>query len=178
MSSANTPARKRFHSLRPATERASALKERIYATFTGLAIVVVIGSDIVDTPALTAFLTLAIGLVGIGAAGFVAEVIAHQVTHAAAPTGAELRTMGRISSGALASAAIPLLALAAACFDWMTLESAILTSTVLYVATLALVAIVAVARTSLPRAQKFWALLVMLGFIALVVIVLFLSKLH
>lgn len=161
-----------------ASERASALKERIYATFTGLAIVAVITSDLVDTEPVQAFLTLAVGIVGIASAGFVAEVIAHQVTHAAAPTTADLRTMARISAGALASASVPLLALGAACFGWLTLETATLIATVIYVATLAAVAVLAVVRTPLPTARRLWALLVMLAFIAVVVLVLFVSKIH
>lgn len=170
--------RRRLPSARPAAERASALKERIYATFTGLAVVAVITSDLVDTEPLQAFLTLAIGIVGIAAAGFVAEVIAHQVTHAAAPSRADLRTMARISLGALASASFPLLALGAACLGWLSLETATAIATVVYVVTLAAVAVLAVARTPLPAARRLWALLVMLAFVAVVVLVLFVSKLH
>lgn len=178
MTTTPTARRRALLAARPASERASALKERIYATFTGLAIVAVITSDLVDTEPLQAFLTLAIGIVGIAAAGFVAEVIAHQVTHGAAPRGVDLRTAARISGGALASASIPLLALGAACFGWLSLETATLVATVIYVATLALVAVLAVARTPMTAAQRLGALLVMLAFIALVVIVLFVSKLH
>lgn len=170
--------RKRLPEQKPAEERARALKERIYATFTGLAIVVVIYSDLSHAEALDAFLSLAVGIVGIAAAGFVAEVIAHQVTHTAAPTPADLRTMARISAGALASASIPLLALAAACFGWMPLEAAVLTGIGLYLLTLLWVAFVAVGRTRLRLAQKLVALLIMLGFCALVVVVLLIAHLH
>ncbi|PXA68444.1 hypothetical protein [Cryobacterium arcticum] len=138
--------RKRLPEQKPAEERARALKERIYASFTGLAIVVVIYSDVDHTAALDAFLSLAVGIIGIAAAGFVAEVIAHQVTHTDTPSRADLRTMARISSGALASASIPLL--------------------------------VAVGRTRLRLSQKLIALVVMLGFCALVVLVLLVAHLH
>lgn len=170
--------RRRLPEQKPAEERARALKERIYASFTGLAIVVVIYSDLDHTAALDAFLSLMVGIVGIAAAGFVAEVIAHQVTHTDTPSRADLRTMARISSGALASASIPLLALAAACFGWLSVETAVLTGIGLYLATLLWVAFVAVGRTRLRFSQKLIALLVMLGFCALVVLVLLIAHLH
>jgi hypothetical protein len=170
-----TAARERFAAAPPADERASALKERIYASFTGLAIVVVIGMEPGHSSAVDALVTLAVGIVGIASAGFVADIIAHQVTHAAAPTRREIGVMARIAGGALASASVPLLALGSACFGWISLETAVLIGTVLYVVTLALIALLAVARTQLRFTQKLFSLLIMVGFCAVVVAVLLIA---
>ncbi|PPH31225.1 hypothetical protein [Rathayibacter rathayi] len=61
--------------------------------------------------AVHALQSLVVSIVGISAAGFVAEVIAHQVVHAATPSGTDARTMLRIAGGALASASLPVLVL-------------------------------------------------------------------
>jgi len=54
---------------------AQALKERVYATFTGLALVLVLRGH--ETTPRDATFSLAIGVLGITVAGFAAEVIAH-----------------------------------------------------------------------------------------------------
>jgi hypothetical protein len=70
---------------RPLEESARALKERVYATFTGLAVIMIYAVG--DHPdADHALRSLVISIIGISAAGFTAEVIAHQVTHAALPS--------------------------------------------------------------------------------------------
>ncbi|HEU0181184.1 MAG TPA: hypothetical protein VFR16_03255, partial [Agromyces mariniharenae] len=65
------------HPDRPTEERAEALKERVYATVTGLAIVLVQINNVEHITATRATLTLLVGIVAISAAGFVAEVISH-----------------------------------------------------------------------------------------------------
>ncbi|MCM3659314.1 hypothetical protein M3147_18845, partial [Agromyces mediolanus] len=74
---------------RASDERADALKERVYATFTGLAIVLVQHSNVAHLDAARATLTLLVGIVAITAAGFVADVIAHLAVHEAFPDRAE-----------------------------------------------------------------------------------------
>ena len=74
---------------------AKALKERVYAAFTGLAVVMIYAVDD-QADSAHALRSLVIAIIGISAAGFVADVIAHQVAHAATPTAAEARTMLRI----------------------------------------------------------------------------------
>lgn len=56
------------------------MKERIYATLTCLAILAAISATGHATPS-DALLSLAVGVTGIAAAGFLAEVVAHQVAH-------------------------------------------------------------------------------------------------
>ncbi|MDF2917760.1 MAG: hypothetical protein K0S70_1977 [Microbacterium sp.] len=61
-------------------ERIGALKERIYATVTGLAILA--GLFTAEHVTVTeSIFALAVGIFAIAAAGFVAEVIAHQIGH-------------------------------------------------------------------------------------------------
>jgi hypothetical protein len=132
---------------RPVDERAEALKERVYATFTGLAIVLVQHSNVEHLTATRATLTLLVGIVAITAAGFVADVIAHFAVHAAFPRRAEVGRMLRVSGTAIASAAGPLLILALAAFGVLALEPALLAASILYVVTLGLIGFVAVRRT-------------------------------
>lgn len=132
---------------RPEVERAEALKERVYATFTGLAIVLVQHANVEHVTATRAALTLLVGIVAITAAGFVADVIAHLAVHGAFPREAELGRMLRVSGTALASAGGPLVILALAAFGVFELEPALLAASILYLLTLGLIGFIAVRRT-------------------------------
>ncbi|MWV57722.1 hypothetical protein [Rathayibacter sp. VKM Ac-2754] len=159
---------------RPLDETARALKERVYAAFTGLAVVMIYAVG--DEPdAGHALRSLVVSIVGISAAGFVAEVIAHQVTHAATPSRAETRTMLRIAGGALASASVPVLALAAAALGWLDARTALWIGVGVYVLTLAGIALIAVARAGLSVRQSIVSLVGLVGLGALVVGVLALA---
>lgn len=155
-------------------EVARALKERVYATFTGLAVVMIyaVGDD---PDAAHALRSLVVAIVGISAAGFVADVIAHQVAHAAAPSGAEARTMLRIALGAVASASLPVLALGAAAIGWLDAQTALWISVGVYGVTLVGVALIAVVRSRLGLRQSVLSLLIIVGLGAAVVGVLALS---
>ena len=159
----------------PVEDRASALKERVYASFTGLAIVTVFALDPEHTTARDAFLALVAGIVGISLAGFVAEIIGHLVAHGASPTAAEIRTMGQISSGAIASASIPLLALACAWIGFLDLLVALQISIGIYLVTLGGIALIAALRTGLSWRQRIVALLGLVGLGSVVVAVLVLA---
>jgi hypothetical protein len=93
-------------------EGTRALKERIYATFTGLAVLAGISAAGHST-APDALLTLLVSVLGISVAGFLAEVVAHQVSHKGLPVSRELWVMARIALGALASASVPIIVPAA-----------------------------------------------------------------
>ena len=157
---------------RPVDERARSLKERVYASFTGLSVVTVMVLAGEPPLAQDAFVTLAAAIIGISIAGFVAEVLAHLVSHKRLPGRTERRTMVRIAGGALASASAPLLALLAAWMGWISIELALQTGIGIYFFTLAAVAFIAAHRTRLPWRQKVVALGGLLGLGALVVGVL------
>ena len=119
-------------------ESTRALKERIYASFTGLAILGALYANGHAT-APEALLSVAVGVFGISVAGFLAEVVAHLVTHQALPSTAEVRTMGRIALAALGSASLPLLVLALSWAGLLSLEVALWIGMGIYTATLVLV---------------------------------------
>ena len=135
------------HPDRPIEEQAEALKERVYATFTGLAIVLVQLSNVEHITATRATLTLLVGIVAITAAGFAANVLAHLAVHAAFPDRAEFGRMVRIAGSALASAGVPIILLALAAFGVFELEPALRAASLVGIVTLGLIGLVAVLRT-------------------------------
>jgi hypothetical protein len=144
---------------RPVDERAEALKERVYATFTGLAIVLVQQTNVEHITAARATLTLLVGIVALSAAGFVADVIAHLAVHAAFPDRAELGRMLRIAGSAVGSASVPRLVLALAALGVFELEGALRAASIVYLVTLGLLGYVAVRRTRVA----WWKQLLALG---------------
>ncbi|NUT58313.1 MAG: hypothetical protein HOQ00_05640 [Agromyces sp.] len=140
-------------------ERAEALKERVYATFTGLAIVLVQINNVEHITATRATLTLLVGIVAISAAGFVAEVIAHLAVHQAFPDGGELGRMARVSGSAIASAGVPLILLVLAVLGVFQLEGALRAASIVYLVTLGLIGWFAVRRTRVT----WWKQVVALG---------------
>ena len=153
------PTRRERQAALPVEERAEALKERVYATFTGLAIVLVQHANVEHVTAARATLTLLVGIVAISAAGFVADVIAHLAVHAAFPERDELGRMLRIAGSAVASASVPLIVLALAAFGVFELEGALRAASIVYLATLGLIGYVAVRRTRVA----WWKQLLALG---------------
>jgi hypothetical protein len=146
-------------SRRPREELAEALKERVYASFTGLAIVLVQISNVEHVSAVRAAVTLLVGIVAITAAGFVAGVVAHLAIHSAFPDRTEMGRMLRVSGTAIASAAGPLVILALAAFGLIEIEPALHAASILYLVTLGLIGFVAVRRTRAP----WWKELIALG---------------
>lgn len=144
---------------RPREELAEALRERVYAGFTGLAIVLVQLENAEHVGAVRATVTLLVGIVAITAAGFVAGVVAHLAVHSAFPDRAETGRMLRVSGSAIASAGGPLVILALAVFGVFDLEPALRAASIVYLATLALIGLVAVRRTRAP----WWKQLIALG---------------
>lgn len=162
--------RRERHDERPIGERAEALKERVYATFTGLAIVLVQHGNVEHLDASHATYALLIGIVGITVAGFAADMIAHMSVHAAFPTGAELGRMLRIAGSALASAFVPVVLLVLAWTDVLELEAALRAASIVYLATLAVIGYFAVRRTRLGWWQQVAALAILVALGGLVIV--------
>ena len=121
-------------------------KERVYATFTGLAIVlVVLGGGHAD--AVHALSALILGVLGITAAGFVSDVISHLAAHQEFPSRREVALMLKVAGGALGTLVVPVVLLALAAFEVMPLDTALRASSAVYVATLGLVGWIAVRRS-------------------------------
>lgn len=148
---------------RPVDERVEALKERVYATFTGLAIVLVQHENAEHLTATRATLTLLVGIVAITAAGLAADVIAHIVVHAELPRRHALGRMLRVAGSALASASVPLVLLVLAIAGVFELEGALRAASIVYLVTLGIIGYVAVRRTHVA----WWEQLVALGLLVL-----------
>lgn len=148
-----------------------AVKERVYATFTGLAIVLVQHANVEHTSAVRATATLLIGVLAISLAGFSADVIAHLAAHAAFPDSAEFGRMLRLTGTAVASASLPLLFLVLAVIEWLTLSTALTLAAASYVLILCLIGLFAVRRTRAAWWRQAIALgiLVALGLIVIVI---------
>ena len=72
---------------------ADRLKERVYVTFTALAVLIALTSHGAPPSAGSAALSLVLTTLGVLLAGFAADVIAHSTIHSALPTGPALRHM-------------------------------------------------------------------------------------
>ncbi|MEJ7651832.1 MAG: hypothetical protein WKF57_22725 [Nakamurella sp.] len=159
----------------PVAQQAQAVKERIYASFTGLAILATLLLGGEHQSASGAFLTLLAGIGGISIAGFVADVIAHQVTHEGSPESQQFRTMLRIAGGAFASASIPLLALAIAWVGLITARTGIQIGLGLYFFTLTGVVLLAARRTRLGWRHQLVALVSLTTLAVIVIVILVLA---
>ena len=145
------------------------LKERIYATITGLAIVLVVWTNVEHHDARDALFSLVIGVLGITAAGYLADVIAHIAVHAKLPTGAEQRIQLRIALGGLSTVVTPVILLVLAWIGVMELETSLRVTTIVYLVTLGLIGLGAVRRAGLSWWAQLAVLAALVGFGALVV---------
>lgn len=160
---------------RDSHERTMALKERIYAGFTGLAIVAALALGDHDESASSALVNLVAGIVGIVAAAFVAEVVAHLVNHRSLPSPRQLWTMVQVGIGAITSASIPVLVLFGATLGLYGLTPALYVSIALYFLSLTGVLLVAAHRTRLGWRQQLVSAALLLGSGVLVIVVLVLA---
>lgn len=133
-------------------------KERVYATFTGLALVLVLANSEHPEPA-RSFWVLALGVLGITVAGFVAEVISHLAVHRDFPDATGWLVLLRVAGGALGTAVVPLALIALAWIGVWSVESALLAATIVYIATLVVIGLLAVRGSRLV----WWKQLVALG---------------
>ena len=158
-------------------ERASALKERVYATFTGLS---VLGAILAagHATAREALVELSVAIFAISIAGFLAEVIAHEVSHKRWPTKREIRTMARIALGALGSASAPAVVLLFATLGVIGLNLALWIGMITYAVTLVLIILLAGRHMGLRGFQRLASSAMLLGLAFVVVTVLLLAHTH
>ncbi|WP_194396935.1 hypothetical protein [Microbacterium atlanticum] len=147
----------------------ASLKERVYATFTGLAIVLVVASSDHPEPD-HAFFALVLGVLGITAAGFVSDVISHLAVHGEFPRGDDLKIALLVSGGALGTVATPAILLFLALLEVMDLETALDAASVVYIVTLAVIGWSAVRRSRLQRRQQVLALIILVALGLLVIL--------
>ena len=153
-------------------QRADRLKERVYITFTALAVVLALRSH--DEPTEGVARTLLITVVGTLLAVFVADVVSHIAVHAALPNRDEMRQIAGVSTSALGVIVLPMVFVVLAAISIWTVEAALRASTIALISTLAAVGYLAVRRVRLPLWQK---VLVLFGEVALGLAVVFLELL-
>jgi len=134
--------------------RAARLKERIYVTFTALAVVLALRAHTEGlTPAAVAT-TLGITVAGTLLAVFVADLVSHIAVHAHLPTAAELRHMIAVVAGAATAILLPFVFVGIAALGYWSVESSLLASMIALLAALGVVGWLAVRRVRLPFWQK------------------------
>lgn len=127
--------------------RAEALKERVYVTFTALAVVLALQSHLEETlTAGQAAVTLAITVIGTLVAVFVADLISHLAVHEKTPTRQELLRMAQVSFGAFAAVVLPLIFIGLAGLGWWGITTALQAATATLVLTLVLIGYLAIRR--------------------------------
>jgi hypothetical protein len=138
--------------------RAEALKERVYVTFTGLAVVLALQSHAETLSAGEAASTLAITVVGTLLAVFVADLVSHLAVHAKTPTRSELSHMARTSFGAFGAIVLPLIFIAVAAVGRWSIEASLRASTIALITALVLIGYLAVRRITMGWWKKLIAL--------------------
>ena len=150
---------------------ADRLKERVYVTFTALAVLIALTSHGAPPSAGSAALSLVLTTVGVLLAGFAADVIAHSTIHSALPTGAALRHMTKVGSGAFGAIAVPLVLLLLAGLGVISTTGALIASQVVLVVALGAFGILALRRMNFTVWRKLILAAILVGIGAVVVIV-------
>jgi hypothetical protein len=140
-------------------QRGEQLKERVYITFTALAVVLALRADVHHETAGGAAGTLAVAVVGTLLAVFVADYISHITVHEALPTKDELLHMVVVVLGAAETLVIPIIIIGLAALHVLTLEVALTVCMVVLIVTLVAVGFLAVRRLKLPLLQRLLVLL-------------------
>ncbi|WP_068270879.1 hypothetical protein [Aldersonia kunmingensis] len=138
-------------------ERADRLKERIYLTFTALAVVLALRAH-GDDDAAKALATLVVTVFGTLLAVFTADIVSHLVVHERMMTRKEFRHAVSSSFGALGAVTLPVVFLVLAVLDVWKPEAALRASTIALIAALVVIAFAAVRHTTLNPLQRLIAL--------------------
>lgn len=150
------------------------LRERIYATFTALAVLVALnghGEHLVPGDVLW---TMLISVVGVLLAGLASDLVSHMIVHTTLPSALEFRHMVAVASRALGVLVVPVIMLLLAVGGVVAVHTAMTVAIVALIVSLAVVARIAVSRTG-PAGWK--QLLVLAVIVALGVLVVFLEQL-
>lgn len=154
-------------------EAGDRLRERIYVTFTALAILMAMNAHgELDSP--TVLWTLVVSVVGVLLAGLASDIVSHMIVHSRLPTAKEFGHMAAVSSRALGVLVVPVIAVALAVFDVIEARTGIVVAIAALILALAVIAWIAVARSGLSGWRQLIALAVL---VALGVLVVFLEAL-
>jgi hypothetical protein len=153
-----------------AERRAGRLRERVYVTFTALAVILALNSHAGEVSVRGAALTLAITVLGTVTAAFTAELISHVVTHATLPDRDELRYLATTCLQALTVIVLPLAFLGLAGIGSWELHRSLRAGSTVLIVTLAAIGYLGVRRARIAPWQKFLLLLVLVALGLLVVV--------
>jgi len=156
------------------SHRASALKERIYVTFTVLAVLIALRTHDEHPNAPTAIGTLVVAVAATVVAVYIADVLSHMIVHNRLPDAAEHRRIILSTLGASTVALPPLACIAPAAFGLYDVAVGLSAGTAISVATVAAVGFLAVRKLALPRRQR---LVILAAEVVLVILVIALELL-
>lgn len=146
-----------FHRAEPASgayQRSEALKERVYVTFTALAVTIAFERDAAHATVDGAALTLLLTVVGTLMAVFVADLIAFLVRDSSMPSRPELAHLMYVSFGSLTVIVVPMAILGLSALGVIELTTALRAISVALVATLIVVTLIAVRRLRVELWRK------------------------
>lgn len=138
-------------------ERADRLKERIYITFTALAVILALRSHGHVEPG-TALFTLVITVLATLLAVFTADIVSHLVVHERTMSRPEFRHAVVTSFGTLGAITVPVVFLGLAALGVWQPEAALRASTIALIAALIVIGYAAVRRVPLSPLQRLLAL--------------------
>jgi hypothetical protein len=139
-------------------EVAERLKERIYVTFTALAVVLALASH-GDPTAVRALATLVVAVIATLLAVFTAEMLARMTVNERLLSRDEMRHIVGVSVGAIGAITLPAVFLVISALGGWSAEAALRASAFALVAALAANGYLAVRRARLPRWQRVVAFL-------------------
>jgi hypothetical protein len=144
-------------------EAGDRLRERIYATFTALAVLMALNSHSEHLEPLNVLITLLISVGGVLLAGLASDLVSHMIVHNTLPTALEFRHMLAVASRALGVLAVPTIMLLIAYVGWVEVQTAVIVALVALIGSLAVIAQIAVSRTGLG----FWKRTIVLAAIVI-----------
>jgi hypothetical protein len=139
-------------------QRAEVLKERIYITFTSLAVVLALRSHADELTAGGAAVTLLIAVTGTLLAVFVADLVAHIAVHTTLPDRAEFAHMASVSTRALGVIVAPMIMIGLAGLGVWKIGQALQVATIVLIVSLVAIGYLAVRRIRLPLRQRLFVL--------------------
>jgi hypothetical protein len=146
-----------------ASALAEHLKERVYISFTALAVVLALRAGEHEISAGSAAATLFVTVLGALLAIFVADFVSHLAAHGVLPDRSQLRHMLGVSLGALSAIVLPLVLVGLAAVGVWSLDAGLFAAVIVLLATLAAVGFLAVRRARIPTWQKLVVLLAEAG---------------
>ncbi len=146
-----------------AERRSDVLKERIYVTFTALAVTIAFERDTGHATVSGAALTLLLTVFGTLLTVFVADVIAHMIRYSSLPSRTEIGHLIYVSFGSLTVLVLPMSILGLSALQLIELAPSLRAISVALAATLVIVALLAVHRLQVALGLKVLVLGIVAG---------------